>query len=321
MTAILQLFTRPGVLTLIFLFASFYPACAQDTATRKSYDGEVMVLQKATKGNGIDIVFLGDAFHNADLAPGRIFENWMIDVCEILFALEPMKSMRGYFNVYAVKAASISRKYIPDKDYTCFGVNPMKGASASWQKSLAYSRKAPLIDSTRFFHMILTYDPRMRGGLAESRPKMPRAVASFSYDKQKQLKIPYMTNIIAHELVGHCIGKLADEYLGHKDESKVPENRKMRGAPNLSYTNNPDSIKWSAFLKNKDYKGKVGIYEGGGYYTKGVWRPSENSIMRNLKEGFNAPSRNAIYRNIKQLAGEEYSFEEFLQYDKINLRR
>ena len=37
-----------------------------------SKDGEVMTLQKATNGKGIDLVFMGDGYTDKDMAPGGL---------------------------------------------------------------------------------------------------------------------------------------------------------------------------------------------------------------------------------------------------------
>jgi hypothetical protein len=68
------------------------------------------------------------------------------------------------------------------------------------------------------------------------------------------------------------------------------------------------------------YEG-LGAYEGGLTYWSGVWRPTENSIMRYNTGGFNAPSREAIYYRIHKLAyGDEweYDYEEFVEWDAKN---
>ena len=41
--------------------------------------------------------------------------------------------------------------------------------------------------------------------------------------------------------------------------------------------------------------------------------------MTHNEGGFNAPSRWSIYKHIMEIAGEDYSFETFLEYDKKNL--
>lgn len=68
-------------------------------------DGKVIVLQKATAGNGINVAIVGDGFADVDFT-SRHFDNVMHKTMEGLFRLEPMKSFRHLFNVYAVKTVS-----------------------------------------------------------------------------------------------------------------------------------------------------------------------------------------------------------------------
>ena len=135
-------------------------------------------------------------------------------------------------------------------------------------------------------------------------------------------------NVIGHELQGHCFGGLADEYENRSDLRPVY-------GPNVDNTDDPETIKWSRFLKLDQYKKTVGIFEGANYRSEGWYRPSSNSIMRSLIGGpesnsFNAPSRYAIFKKLLSLsqirpdllpveAHEEEIFQAFLEYDKINL--
>ncbi len=81
-------------------------------------------------------------------------------------------------------------------------------------------------------------------------------------------------------------------------------------------------IKWSAFLSDERYKyDGVGIFEGAFTYQHSVWRPSENSMMKDNIEVFNAPSRYAIWYKIHKLAyGKTWkgTYEDFVEYDAIN---
>ncbi|MBR5477834.1 MAG: leucine-rich repeat protein [Bacteroidaceae bacterium] len=68
-------------------------------------DGEVIVNQRATKGAGVDIVFMGDCFDARDIA----MESYISGINEAIgyyFAIEPYKSYRDYFNVYTVVGMS-----------------------------------------------------------------------------------------------------------------------------------------------------------------------------------------------------------------------
>ncbi len=86
----------------------------------------------------------------------------------------------------------------------------------------------------------------------------------------------------------------------------------------MDFTNDPQKIRWSAFLADDRYKNEVGIHEGGALYTKGAYRPTVNSMMRENLEYFNAPSRWAIYQQIMKRSGETCSFDAFLAYDAVN---
>ena len=87
---------------------------------------------------------------------------------------------------------------------------------------------------------------------------------------------------------------------------------------------NHQSIKWKKFLEDERYSGTVGIYEGGETYAYGVWRPTDDSMMRSAvwETTFNAPSREAIYNRIHKLAfgnNWQYDYETFVEYDQKNI--
>lgn len=132
--------------------------------------------------------------------------------------------------------------------------------------------------------------------------------------------------LVKHEAGGHGFCKLADEYStylespsGEYIKNMIELYERQGWMANIDYTDDPEKIRWAHFLKNDRYKGSVGILEGGDTYKYGVWRPSENSMMNTNEPYFNAPSREAIYKRIMKLSGEEYSWENFLKYDEINL--
>jgi hypothetical protein len=91
---------------------------------------------------------------------------------------------------------------------------------------------------------------------------------------------------------------------------------------NVDFTNDLSAIRWKHFINDTRYANDgLGAYEGGLTYWTGVWRPTENSIMRYNTGGFNAPSREAIYYRIHKLAygnSWTYDYEKFVEYDEIN---
>ena len=91
---------------------------------------------------------------------------------------------------------------------------------------------------------------------------------------------------------------------------------------NVDFTADPSIVKWHHFLEDGRYAyDGLGLFEGAMTYAKGVWRPTDTSIMRYNVGGFNAPSREAIWYRIHRLAygsGWTYDYEEFVAYDAVN---
>ncbi|MBP5550321.1 MAG: hypothetical protein J6X63_07615, partial [Bacteroidales bacterium] len=64
-----------------------------------SSDGATTTLQQSTTGNGVDLVFMGDAFSDRQIADGT-YANVMQKAADAFFSEEPYKSMKDRFNVY-----------------------------------------------------------------------------------------------------------------------------------------------------------------------------------------------------------------------------
>lgn len=66
---------------------------------------------------------------------------------------------------------------------------------------------------------------------------------------------------------------------------------------NVDFESDPTKVKCARFLSDERYKyDGLGVFEGGMVVEKGVWRPSNNSIMGYQQVGhdgdrFNAPPR------------------------------
>lgn len=131
---------------------------------------------------------------------------------------------------------------------------------------------------------------------------------------------------ITHEAIGHALGWLGDEYsssIEHPNPGEIPQNEKSRLLSyqhsgldlNLSLTNDPKTVPWAHLIGHPRYP-EVGLYEGGYIYQRGVWRSEAAGIMYDSSIGyFNTFCRELIVRRIFMLAGEEYTFEKFLEKD------
>ena len=88
------------------------------TSTDYSADKTVRILQRATEGNGLPIVLMGDGFLDTEIEDGT-YDEVMNKAMENLFTEEPLKSLRNYFNIYSVTAVSRSNRF--DGYNTAFG--------------------------------------------------------------------------------------------------------------------------------------------------------------------------------------------------------
>ena len=303
-------------------------------STDYSEDGKVIELQKATEGNGVNIVISGDGFADVDFTSGH-FDDVMNKTLEALFSLEPMKSFRHLFNVYAVKAVSKHNVFFEGSE-TTFSCRFGKEPSVSWNDENIINKYAPKVESFNinrdvFIIIVNAYlrlGTTVRVGWSEGSSIMACGLGSTIIGGNESDPFRQTLN---HEF-GHAFGKLCDEYwyenlakpLEEEYRKLIQEAHTNECYMNIDVTSDPTSVLWSHFIADKRYQNEnIGVYEGGYLCNKGVWRATENSIMRSEigDAVFNAPSREAIYKRImKQAYGDDwqYDYEKFVEYDAIN---
>ena len=286
-------------------------------------DKQYETLQRASKGRGIDIVLLGDAFTDIDIATGH-YRNVMEYAMESFFSIEPTKTYRDYFNVHMVYA--VSRR-------ACIGDDPSQVALGTvLDKTNGISNRLNLIPD-----YIYTAVPR--GVIPYPSIIMNNNNVGLTFLKGSGIIEPnysfsgysiggrgYLKSTVLHESVGHGFGLLADEYINYlsDDWQEISDSKKNRLkldhekglSLNVSLTDDPTSVYWSHLIGHSRYP-YVGVYEGGYYYASGVWRSEYESVMRSSRDYlyFNAISRELLVKRILELSGEGYSFEKFLQMD------
>lgn len=287
-------------------------------STDYSRDGEVVVLQKATVGKGVNLVFLGDAFIDKHMGKDGEYESRMREAMEQFFSEEPYTSLRNRFNVYTVKAIS---KKIANHDGSSGDAG--HAINQSTQKAFEYASKA-VGEDAEYIMVNVIYNE----GAALDRDYTEMFMEDGSY-------VSYIFGgagsgrLINHEGGGHGVAFLADEYVeGGNEEAGFDEGGKRildewwtsygYGA-NVDYHSNPSEVKWAHFINDARYADeKIGVYEGAHLAGKGCYRPTENSMMRYNDSGFNAPSREAIYKRVMKLSEGDswtYDFEKFVEFD------
>ncbi len=290
-------------------------------STDYSKDGEVITLQSASVGNGIDIVIVGDGFVDTDMASGGEYETRMGEAMEHFFSEEPYKTFRNRYNVYAVKAVS-KNSGVDGVSKTVFSSEFGEGTAISGDNSMVfrYALEVPSINSTDRLTIITVLNSSKYAGTCYMYTNDASiAYCPIVYNNDEQFR-----QIITHESGGHGFAKLLDEYAyagtipSDRVDSFIEFEKAMGWGANVDVTDDPNTIQWAHFLSDDRYSNLVGIYEGALTYEYGAYRPTDVSIMRFNTGGYNAPSREEIYRRIMEFSGSTYNYEDFVAYDAIN---
>lgn len=302
-------------------------------------DGEVMTLNTATKGPGIDIVFIGDGYDAKDIAKGTFKQN-TDDGFKHFFSIEPYSTYKDYFNVYAVVSKSDDsgigtvNTVIDTKFGSYFTQNRIKAPDAD--KCFKWAKRADAsMDLSKSLVIMLmntsTYEGvTMMYGDGSAIACCPVSTDAYPYD---------FRGIIQHEAGGHGFGKLGDEYIYHNafiqtcnclDGCEHPQGDddtmtsygiyKSKGwYKNLSMTADAKQVPWAHLIYHKNYSDKVDMYEGGYMHTRGVYRSEATSCMNNNIPYYSAISRQAIVERIKAYAGEAFDFDDFVAKDSFEV--
>jgi len=293
-----------------------------------SQDGKVELLNEATKGKGIPIVLMGDGFVDEEIE-NRTYSQTMQQAMENLFSEEPIKSLRDYFNVYQVTAVSDRNRF--DGVSTVFRTVPnhqTAGIAVDANRVMDYVKKVEDIDSIHALAVVILNTNLHKGVTYMIRDPQ---VLDYNYSIAlcpviDSLKSEDFRRVLTHEAVGHGFAKLADEYVrsteGSATEKDIKELKELH--EKWSWCLNADSEKdstkviWSKFIFDSEYANeKIGTYEGGYTFFKGVYRPTEGSMMNQNDAPFNAPSRQAIYNKVMELGlGTTPTYEEFVEFDR-----
>ena len=294
-----------------------------------SADGHVAQLCKSTIGKGLPIVLMGDGFQDREISDGT-YSLVMNQTMENLFSEEPFKSLRDYFDVYAVTA--VSKHNVFGEGYeTALHTMPSHqtmAISMDTKTVMNYVRRVDNIDTLNTFAVVILNTNVHRGAtyMFFSPDEDPPVNYSISLCPiVDSLNSETFRSVLVHEAVGHAFAKLADEYVRVGEGSATQSDAKWLAERhgydlflNVDSESDPDKVIWSPFVSDPEFANeRIGAYEGAYTFYKGMFRPTEESMMRSNDAPFNAPSRQAIYNRVMLLAtGRKPTYEEFVAFDR-----
>ena len=294
-------------------------------------EDEVIVLQEAARGKGVNVVILGEGYDAKDISDGKL----LADVNETMgdfFDIEPYRTYRDYFNVYTGIAVS-PESGVGNANTTVhnrFGTSATRGTlSGTADEILKYACTMPSVSRDNLGQTLIIIVTNTSDYSGATR--LFDDGTAISYCPKRDDYYPYdFRGIVQHEAGGRGFAKLGDESVRHNafvdacgcsccaHAAEIAAAQAKGWYMNISLTAREDAVPWSHLLENDKYRNLVGIYEGASGHGKGVWRSEYNSCMNNGVPYYNTVSREIIVKRIMQYAGEEYSFENFVANDKVD---
>lgn len=226
----------------------------------------------------IDVAILAEGYTLQEMQ--AFYEDAEI-ACKSIFDHEPFKSMKKRFNVVAVASPStdsgVSVPRLNEWKHTAFGSHFSTFYS---DRYLTTSRVKAIHDALAgipYEHIIILANTEEYGGGG--------IYNSYTLTTAHH---PMFRPVVVHEF-GHSFGGLADEYF--YDNDVMTDTYPLDIEPweqNIS-TQVDFAAKWKDMLSentpvptpaevSENYP--TGVYEGGGYSAKGIFRPAENCRMR-----------------------------------------
>jgi IgA Peptidase M64 len=253
-----------------------------------SYATSVLLDNGEAQGQ-IDLVFMGDGYTEDELDSYRE----RVDKCvEWIFAVEPFTSYRSKFNIHRIDVVSnesgvdndptrgVDRDTALGMHFWCNDIQRAVCVDFQYTRSLAES----LVEEAD--QIIVLGNSTTYGGAASFGTRITCVTGQDSS----------VRDVVVHEL-GHSFGLLGDEYTygGPTVYNGIEPNR-----VNLTTHEETSMLdlqtKWHLWSGESfaGFDGLVGNYEGGGYSSFGIFRPSANSRMRTSARPFNMPSVEAL---------------------------
>jgi len=236
------------------------------------------VLNSGDPSVKVDIVIIPEGYTEDEM---DAFKEDCEKFAGYLFNASPFKENLEKFNIWGIEAPSIeSGTDIPKEDI--------------WKKTLVNSTFYTF-DLERY---VMTYDNKTLRNVASNAPYDQIYVlvnsdkygggSIYNHYSMSVTKNKYFEFIVTHEF-GHGFASLADEYytsdVAYQDFYPLDVEPTD---PNLTTLVDFDS-KWKDLIEDgtsiptpdtDEYKNKVGVFEGGGYIEKGIYRPAHDCTMK-----------------------------------------
>ena len=235
-------------------------------------------------GTAVAGIIADVTFDNVQINGYRIADKYGEATCEALFSHEPFKKLKSRFNLVAVASPSAdSGVSIPLKD-------EWKSTAVSSHFSTFYSDRYLTTSRVKSIHNWLAGIPYEHVIILANTDTYGGGGIYNSYTLTTAHH-PQFKPVVVHEF-GHSFGGLADEYAYTDAPSPLYPYSIETWEQNITTMVDFES-KWKdmvpegtpvptpAKTQESEIYTSVGVYEGAGYTTKGIYRPATECRMKN----------------------------------------
>ncbi|PZG45241.1 hypothetical protein C1I98_15785 [Spongiactinospora gelatinilytica] len=278
-----EVFSPDGTIKHVEVDPADLPKVPKSLAAAPSRLKEVEI--NGPSDNRIDLVFLGDGYTAAEQAAygTEIDAAWTT-----MTQREPYKSYRKLFNVWRIEIDSPQSGVSGDPTADVHVDSPL--ASTYW---CGGTERLLCVDTTKTWEYAQALVPGADQLLVQANSTKYGGAGYSGSDVGTFSRNPLSREVVLHEL-GHSQGDLADEY-----DYGGPEQYPGTSEPYpANVTIDSTGAKWGVWLGEATPDGGIiGAFEGGDYSRFGVWRPSENSLMRSLNQDFGLVNREKLVQS------------------------
>ena len=236
------------------------------------------MLQSGNEKDCIDVAILAEGYTEKEM---DIFYQDAQRTCESLFSYEPFRSMKGKFNIVAVASPST------DSGVSVPRENLWKETAIHSHFDTFYSDRYLTTSRVKSIHNALAGIPNEHIIILANTDVYGGGGIYNSYTLTTAHH-PMFKPVVVHEF-GHSFGGLADEYFYEDDVMTNTYPLDVEPWEQNISTQVNFASKWKDMLplgtpiptpiaERKKYP--VGVYEGGGYSAKGIYRPAYDCRMK-----------------------------------------
>ncbi len=251
----------------------------------------------------VDLVFIAEGYTKGEMAK---FNKDVKRMMEYFYKNKPFDRFKDHFNVYAVHAVSQeSGTDVPGLDVykntalnsSYYTFDTPRYLTVKGSKEIRdYAATVP------YDHIVILINTKRYGG-----------GGIYNHFTASTTDHMYSEKVTIHEF-GHGFAGLGDEYYNSDVAYNDMYNLKTEPwEPNITTLKDFDS-KWKDLVnedtpvptpRSKEYKQTIGVFEGGGYMTKGIYSPYQDCRMKsNSADGFCPVCQKAIEKMIRYYTGE-----------------